>query len=158
MGIAAKIMTITTALGGILRHPLRIQYAALPYRHMDGKLEFMLITSRETARWIVPKGWPRRDGEAILSVLEEAWEEAGLRGKVFPDSVGSYIYDKNMQGGYKVHCKVIVFAMAVESVVDEYPEAGSRKRMWVSAEEAASRVVEPDLAAMFFKLRADLAG
>jgi hypothetical protein len=63
-----------------------------------------------------------------------------------------------MPGGYKVTCKVIVFAMAVESLVDEFPEAGIRGRNWMSAEEAASSVNEPDLAAIFLRLRANLAG
>jgi 8-oxo-dGTP pyrophosphatase MutT (NUDIX family) len=157
MGITTKFIAITSALGGILRSPPRIQYAVLPCRRIDGELRFLLVTSRESGRWVVPKGWPRSDGEAVLTVIEEAWEEAGIRGRVFPDPVGSYIYEKNMDGGYQVTCKVVVFSMAVETLLDEYPEAGTRTRKWMSAAEAASSVDEPDLATLFLNPGPELA-
>src|SRR5271156_4832943 len=61
----------------------RLQYAALPYRvSARARTEIMLITSRETRRWIIPKGWPQKGRAPHRSAAREAFEEAGVVGKV----------------------------------------------------------------------------
>ena len=71
----------------------RLQYGALPYRTSNGhRAEFMLVTSRETRRWIIPKGWPKRGKSPYRSAAQEAFEEAGVLGAIGRQSVGSFSY------------------------------------------------------------------
>ncbi len=77
------------------RRAIRVQYAALPYRiTKPGVLEFMLITSRGTGRWIIPKGWPMKGRKPPKAAAREAFEEAGLRGEIGGKAVGSFTYEK----------------------------------------------------------------
>ena len=71
------------------------QVAAIPVRRRgDGNLEVLLVTSRETRRWIVPKGWPWPEVSDHEAAAAEAWEEAGVRGRILADELGAYTYDK----------------------------------------------------------------
>src|SRR5580700_3178360 len=92
----------------------RVQYAALPYRMNDRtQPEVMLVTSRETRRWIIPKGWPHKGKAPHRSAAREAFEEAGVIGAVNRQSVGSFSYEKQLKSGSVVECKVRVYALAV---------------------------------------------
>src|SRR5580700_8279053 len=78
----------------------RIQYAALPYRSTGSSgTEVMLLTSRQTKRWIIPKGWPMRGKTPHASAAREAFEEAGVIGQVAKRPIGSYSYVKGLEGG-----------------------------------------------------------
>lgn len=99
-----------------------------------------LITSRSGTRWVVPKGHFEPGKTAGEIALQEAWEEAGLTGVLLPDPVGSYLYEKF---GNLYH--VTVFVMQVTAVADDYPEAASRKRVFVMPETAIERVQEKGL-------------
>lgn len=115
----------------------------------DGRV--CLVTSRSGRRWVLPKG--RIDpGHTPSQAAEiEAWEEAGLVGSLDPDPAGSYLYEKYDRGYH-----VLVFRMAVARVHDDWPERTERRRAWVSADEAAEWVEEPDLRAILRRvLRAD---
>ncbi len=116
------------------------QSGVIPYRIMDGKIEVMLITSSASKRWVIPKGLIEPNMTSQDSAAKEAWEEAGVLGKVFPDLMGTYEY-------YKSGCtwQVDVFLLQVESVVENWPEAYKRKRQWVSIPKAIKRVDEPEL-------------
>ncbi len=116
------------------------QSGVIPYRIMDGKIEVMLITSSGSKRWVIPKGLIEPDMTPEDSAAKEAWEEAGVLGKVFPDLMGTYEY-------YKSGCtwQVDVFLLQVETVLDNWPEAYKRKRQWVSIPKAIKRVDEPEL-------------
>ena len=72
----------------------RTQYAALPYRMREAVLEVLLITSRETGLWIIPKGWPHKGLSPHAVAVREAYEEAGLRGKIKGRALGAYRYEK----------------------------------------------------------------
>jgi len=123
------------------------QVAALPWRRKNsGKVEVMLITSRDTGRWVLPKGWPERGETLWNAAAREAGEEAGLKGRVATDEIGRYHYDKLKASGELLHCEVAVFPLEVQAVASKWPEKGQRKRAWVSAKEAAERVQEPELA------------
>ena len=75
------------------------QVAAIPVRRRDdGNLEVLLVTSRETRRWIVPKGWPWPEVSDHEAAAAEAWEEAGVRGRILADGLGTYTYDKQRDG------------------------------------------------------------
>jgi len=124
----------------------RVQFAALPWRRgAAGEVEVLLITSRETHRWVIPKGWPIKGMKSAKSAAQEAFEESGVRGKVGKRPMGSYAYDKRLKNGRLQHVRVAVFALEVESEADAYPELGQRDKIWLPIIEAARRVDEPEL-------------
>ncbi len=121
------------------------QSGVLPYRHRKGKLEVLLVTSLGTGRWVVPKGNIADDMSARDSAAKEAFEEAGIRGQVAKKGLGCYAYKKpDVKGG--AICRVELFAMAVETVEDDWPEMAERKRTWMAIDKAAASVAEPQLA------------
>jgi 8-oxo-dGTP pyrophosphatase MutT (NUDIX family) len=123
-----------------------IQYAALPYRGTEkSELEIMLVTSRETRRWIIPKGWPKGGMPPHDAAAEEAFEEAGVAGKVSKRPIGSYSYDKILQKGDITRCSVQVFALRVTCQHKRWPEKQERQIVWYTAAQAARRVREPHL-------------
>lgn len=122
------------------------QVAALCYRirAAEGR-EVLLITSRETARWVLPKGWPIEGLDAAGAALQEAWEEAGVRGVVGGQPLGSFDYLKRLDDGNEATCRTQVFPVAVETLSDDFPESHERQRKWVSPTMAAAMVEEPGL-------------
>jgi 8-oxo-dGTP pyrophosphatase MutT (NUDIX family) len=130
----------------------RSQYAVLPVAIRDGEFRVLLVTSRETQRWIVPKGWPEKGLTPAESAAKEAYEEAGLEGEVEGTPYGRYHYEKRLRTGENVHCEVDVFLMRVERELADWPERGQRRRRWVSPVEAASMIQEPDLAQLMLRL------
>jgi len=125
--------------------PPRVQYAALPWRMTDGTLEVLLLTSRGTGRWVVPKGWPHDEFSSAHSAAQEAYEEAGIRGAVTREPIGSYRYDKTRDEGGSVECVVYVHALEVIEQLDEWPEKGQRDLQWFPRLSAAEKVAEPEL-------------
>jgi 8-oxo-dGTP pyrophosphatase MutT (NUDIX family) len=124
----------------------RSQFAALPWRRdAAGEVEVMLITSRETRRWVIPKGWPIKGKTSRKSAAQEAFEEAGIRGKISKRPIGAYAYDKRLKNGRLQHVRVAVFGLQVESEAAAYPELGQREKAWLSLVEAARLVEEPEL-------------
>jgi ADP-ribose pyrophosphatase YjhB (NUDIX family) len=124
----------------------RSQFAALPWRRDDaGQVEVLLITSRETRRWVIPKGWPIKGMKSAKSAAQEAFEESGARGKVGKRPMGSYGYDKRLKNGRLQHVRVAVFPLQVDSEADTYPELGQREKLWLPLTEAARLVDEPEL-------------
>jgi 8-oxo-dGTP pyrophosphatase MutT (NUDIX family) len=124
----------------------RAQFAALPWRRAPGgEPEVLVITSRETHRWVIPKGWPIKGKNSSKSAAQEAFEEAGITGKIDKSPIGSYTYDKRLKNGRLQHVRVAVFALLVEAEAQVFPEAGQREKRWVSLLEAARLVDEPEL-------------
>ena len=126
----------------------RSQIAALPYQRRDGALRVLLVTSRGTRRWVIPKGWPMAGCEPHRAAEREAWEEAGALGQVGRRRLGAYRYAKRLRDGSAVPCAVAVFPLAVARLEERWPERDERERRWFAPEEAASLVEEPDLAAL----------
>jgi 8-oxo-dGTP pyrophosphatase MutT (NUDIX family) len=124
----------------------RVQYGALPWRMEGGALCVLLITTRTTRRWIIPKGWPMEDRPPHEAAAQEAWEEAGVRGQVGAATVGAFHYDKIRKSGQAKHVRVDVFPLAVTEELADWPEAHERQRRWFSPQEAADAVREPQLA------------
>lgn len=129
---------------GMGETPPRQQFAALPFRTDDG-LQVMLVTSRETRRWVLPKGWPIKGLKPHSVAAREALEEAGLTGKVAKDAIGSYHYVKRMRNGAALTCEVGVFPLHVEKQRRNWPERDQRTTSWFSPEDAAMLVDEPEL-------------
>lgn len=127
---------------------LRLQCGALPFRYVDGRLQVLLVTSRESRRWVIPKGWPMKGKSPHQTAAREAFEEAGLKGEIGRRPVGSYEYDKRLHDGAMVPCLVEVFALFVLEQRRRWPEFGQRETAWFAPEAAAASVREPGLAAL----------
>lgn len=131
----------------MISRPARYQVAALCYRAAPAGIEVLMVTSLDTGRWILPKGWPQSGRAAGATALEEAWEEAGIRPEAgaIPHKIGQYRYQKRLKRNVPVTTDVDVFAIAVVDPVDSYPESARRKRVWMRPAEAAKLVQEPSL-------------
>lgn len=127
------------------KNKVRNQVAALPFRLRQGAPEVMLITSRETRRWVVPKGWPQKGRAPHAVAAREAYEEAGLVGNIEKRRIGTYRYAKRLSLESTVVCKVSVFQLYVEHELDDFPEKLVRQRCWMTPGEAADRVQERGL-------------
>lgn len=142
----ARVLRPLAWLAPMLRRPRRLQTAALCYRRHEGAAQVLLITSRGTGRWIIPKGWLMRGKNASEAAATEAWEEAGVRpGKRARRPIGSYRYDKTADSGLPLPVETLVFPIEVRALADDFPEACERRRRWVTPEEAAQMVDEPEL-------------
>ena len=130
----------------LLQRPKLMQVAALCYRGKGNKKEVLMITSRDTGRWILPKGWPMRGTDSPGAALQEAWEEAGVRNSTAKSKpIGSYTYDKIGDSGLAVPVETFVYPVAVKDLADDFPEADERTRKWMRPEDAANLVQEPEL-------------
>ncbi|MFZ0840214.1 MAG: NUDIX hydrolase [Xanthobacteraceae bacterium] len=133
--------------------PARIQYAALPFRRRESAgTEVLLVTSRRTGRWIIPKGWPIKRKPPHAAAAQEALEEAGVVGEVRRRPIGSYQYEKRLKTGQAIVCKVQVFPLEVKQQEKTWPEKGKRQVKWFSPEDAASRVDDGVLRDLIRKL------
>jgi 8-oxo-dGTP pyrophosphatase MutT (NUDIX family) len=123
----------------------KTQYAALPWRRTEGGVEVLLITSRETRRWVIPKGWPIKKLKPGESAAQEALEEAGVVGPTTRKAIGLFHYDKRLRSGRTQHVRVFVYGLEVTELKDEWPEKDQRERRWTSPAEAADLVDEKEL-------------
>ena len=134
-------------LGDATKRDLRTQFAALCYRFKDDKLQICLVTSRRSGRWIVPKGWPM-DGETPAdAAATEAFEEAGLRGKVDNRPIGVFSYYKVLSED-ELPCIAVVYPLRVKKAVNNWPEREERRRKWFSRKRAAALVDDVELRAI----------
>ena len=125
------------------------QYGVIPFRDgADGRTEILLITSRETRRWVLPRGNPIAGLTPGQSAAQEAYEEAGIRGELAPQPFGSYRYGKRRPSGATEEALVDLFPLRVDELLDEWPERAQRDRRWFPWAEAAAAVVEADLATL----------
>ncbi|HMQ95002.1 MAG TPA: NUDIX hydrolase [Amaricoccus sp.] len=129
-------------------HPPSLQVGALCWRRSGKGLRILLITSRDTGRWVIPKGWPMRRRSDPETAAREAWEEAGVRGEIGSRSLGLFSYRKYLGPGRWIPCVVRVFPLEVRALLKEYPEHDQRKVRWFPPRKAAKRVAEPELRAM----------
>ncbi len=132
-----------------------IQYATLPYRLEGGEPEVLLITSRETKRWILPKGNPKKHKKSFMVAAEEAFEEAGVKGKISEKPFYTFDSVKRLKSGREVPCRVRVFTLAMKKELAAWPEKNQRERAWMSFAEAAHNSGESGLVTLFLDLAAD---
>lgn len=126
------------------KHEVRTQFAALPWRMEGGKVEILLVTSRGTGRWIIPKGWPMHNATPAGAAATEAYEEAGVLGTPSHLAIGFYSYRKEYDGD-DMPIVVAVFPVRVKRLLESWPERHERKRKWVSRKKAAQMLMEPEL-------------
>lgn len=128
------------------------QVAAIPIKRTPaGALRIMLVTSRDTGRWVIPKGWPWRKLKDHDAAAGEAWEEAGIKGKVEAKSVGTFTYDKRRKNKLRP-LKVIVYVLEVLEEAEVWPERHERERRWFTPKAAAEAVAEEDLKTLLLAL------
>jgi 8-oxo-dGTP pyrophosphatase MutT (NUDIX family) len=131
-----------------------VQVAALPHRISSfGDVEILLVTSRDTGRWVLPKGNVERGEEPRAAVLREAAEEAGIWGSVASSPLGTYRYDKRLPDGSVRRIAVTVWPLAVQGIGEDWPEARQRERIWLAPEDAALAVEEKSLKRLLLKWR-----
>lgn len=124
----------------------RTQYAALPWRIVDeAGVEILLATSRDTKRWVIPKGWPMKGRKPHIAAAIEAMQEAGLIGKIEKTKLGDYFYEKRIKSGGAFTCRVEVFPLRVIRQRRNWPEKKQRATHWFPYRLAAEQVEEPDL-------------
>jgi 8-oxo-dGTP pyrophosphatase MutT (NUDIX family) len=130
-----------------------LQFAALPWRiDAAGRREVMLLTSRETRRWVIPKGWPMKDRKPAQAASQEALEEAGLIGEIVGKRpLGNYHYQKRLPNT-EVLTEVLVYSFYVEKQLGDWPERKQRETRWFNATEAAALVDEGGLALIIERL------
>lgn len=125
------------------------QIAALPVRwDKSGELRVLMVTSRDTGRWVMPKGWIMDGKKPWQAAKIEAMEEAGATGFISDTPIGTYTYDKRLDRRNSVRCRVTVYPMTVEKLKRRWKERKERKRHWFSLKKAAKLVNEKDLSAL----------
>ncbi|HEY3776609.1 MAG TPA: NUDIX hydrolase [Rhizomicrobium sp.] len=135
-----------------------LQYAALPWRRSHGALEILLVTTRRTRRWIVPKGWPEAGLLPHQCAAREALEEAGVEGDAAPRPLGAFAYDKHRKSGESLACTVLVFPMEVARQRRNWPEKSARETRWCTTEMALELVGDPGLRRLIAKFAKSCAG
>ncbi|WP_343712397.1 NUDIX hydrolase [Inquilinus sp.] len=134
-------------MGETIKKAPRRQYGALPYRfRADGSLEILLVTTRRTGRWIVPKGWKIKGKKPAKSAAQEAFEEAGVRGSVSEKPIGSFVYDKWLDGdGIAAACEVRIFPLLVDRQENTWREIGEREARWTTPDMALQLIEDAGL-------------
>jgi len=126
-----------------------VQVAAIPLRWIEGAPQVLLVTTRGRGQWIVPKGWPLGDYPDCESARREAFEEAGVTGRIETYSLGSFEYWKG-EGKKRAFFEAHAFALHVDEVLTDWPERKARTRCWFTVQNAAN-LVRPDLSALIFE-------
>ena len=143
----------------LVQRPEWVQVGALCYRHKKGKLQILLVTSRGTKRWIIPKGWPMPGKHGSPAAKQEAWEEAGVAvAQIESEPLGQYRYRKKMASGLALPVTTFVYPCEVSKVTKNYPEKSQRKRKWFTPKKAAKKVSEPELKKMILDFSTSIAG
>ena len=125
-----------------------VQVAALPLTiGEDGVTRVLLLTSRETKRWVIPKGWPMKGRKPYEAAAQEALEEAGVTGQAKKKPIGTYTYFKRREAHFDV-CRVDVYLLVVKKQLKAWREKGQREARWFTLDEAADLVQEPGLIAL----------
>ena len=139
-----KIKQRPLRLGEEDKRGVRTQFGALCWRKHRDEVQVLLITSRRSKRWILPKGWPMHNQTPADAAATEAWEEAGVRGQAVDNCLGVYSYVKPLRKS-QAPVLVMVYPLAVTEIAGTWPEQHQRKRKWYSVRKAAKRLTEPGL-------------
>ena len=129
------------------------QVAAIPYRlDEQGGIEVLVITSQTTKRFVVPKGWPMKGKSGRKAAAIEARQEAGVVGKTRKDPAGRYFYWKRTSNSF-VRVEVTVYLLEFLEQAPKWKEKRTRKRGWMTPEQAALLIDEPELASLVLALK-----
>ncbi len=150
---SSKLDSFPLALKRTGKRDVRTQFAALCFKRTRKGTKVLLVSSRDTGRWVIPKGWPMDGKTAQQCAAIEAWEEAGVRGPVSDGCIGIYSYIKELDTGVNLPIVVAVFSLRVREFEKTYPEANERQRKWVSLRKAARLVDEAELAQLLIRFK-----
>jgi 8-oxo-dGTP pyrophosphatase MutT (NUDIX family) len=139
-----KAKRLSKSLSAAAVESERLQYGALPWRQTEDGLEVMLVSSRDTRRWIIPKGWPMAGRSGMAAAAIEAMEEAGLLGVMSEEPIGHFHYAKRLSRRVDL-CKVEVFSLRVVRQRHHWPEKHERVTQWYPVAKAVERVSDPEL-------------
>ena len=155
MRLTSKIRRVAeAALGRKGQDGKALQVGALPYRRVeDGSIEVLLVTTRGTGQWMVPKGWPMAGKTLPEAAAQEAWEEAGVRGATDKRELGRFRHDKTSIIAGITPCIVAVYLLAVEEEAAIWPERRERTRTWFRLEDAVAKVQSRALAGVLAAAR-----
>ncbi len=128
------------------------QAAALPLRRVNGVTEVLLVTSRDTGRWVIPKGWHEKGRKDYWAAAREARQEAGVKGRIEHKAVGRFRYIKRMRSS-ETPVDVSVFLLFVRKEYKRWREAKERRRAWFAVQSAALEVQEPELSSIIAALK-----
>lgn len=138
---------------------LPIQTGALPWRLGPGKrTEVLLVTGRNSGRWMIPKGWPMRGKTLAKAAAQEAFEEAGVKGTISTEPLGSFRHVKQHLVFRPLEVSIVVHSLSVKRELAQWPEAGQRERRWFTPDEAASSVDSAELAQLILQLQRTVGG
>jgi len=143
-------------LSGLFVKPPRLQIAALCFRPGEHEPEVLLVSTRDTGRLILPKGWPEQDKPASETASIEAYEEAGVIGKTNPRPIGSFRSFKGLSNGLKIRTKVLVFKVRFERQLKDFPENGQRELLWLPLSDVIEAADEPALRRFLRKHRSEI--
>jgi len=153
---------MTSLLGRFLRGKdsrLPVQTGALPWRLGRSKRpQVLLVTGRRSGRWMIPKGWPMTGKSLALAAETEAFEEAGVEGTIDPEPLGEFLHMKQHLLMGELEVRILVYPLAVERELEEWPEIGERERRWFSLRQAAENVESAELGDLIRRLGERLAG
>lgn len=143
-------LSLRNAWAGMIRTSFKnvrhAQVAVICMRETDGLKEVLLVTTRDDKSWIIPKGWPVEGLDDAASALHEAWEEAGVRSaSIDEEPIGSFGYEKGLSDGRALPVEASVYLAHVTELATDYPQNGDRRRKWMTPQDAAELVKEPEL-------------
>tara|TARA_B100001093_G_scaffold414023_1_gene404014 strand:+ start:616 stop:1074 length:459 start_codon:yes stop_codon:yes gene_type:complete len=136
-------------------HKALFQVAAIPFKCEPDCLKVLLLTTRKTGKWIVPKGWPIEGLNFSQSAEQEALEEAGVKGLISKEPIGDFIYYKKIAPRRRVPCTVVTYGLHVTDQLSEWVEKGQREILWCSLLKAAKKVKNPGLRDIFQSISTD---
>ena len=129
------------------------QAGVIAYRILDGKVRVLLMTSRDTGRWIIPKGNVHGRSTPSKTAEKEAYEEAGVRGTITSSiPLGIYSYFKKLESGEVRAATVEVYLLRIKERLKKWPEKGERKLSWVTTKKAVGLVEEPGVVPLLRRL------
>ena len=133
--------------------PILNQAGVIAYRVLDGKVQVLLMTSRDTGRWIIPKGNINGRSTPSKAAEKEAYEEAGVRGTITSSiPLGIYTYSKKLESGEARAAAVEVYLLRIKEQLKKWPEKGERKLSWLTIEKAVGLVEEPGVVPLLRRL------
>jgi 8-oxo-dGTP pyrophosphatase MutT (NUDIX family) len=128
------------------------QVGALPLRKAPkNTIEILLVSSRDTGRWVIPKGWPSKRMTDSAAAAREARQEAGVTGKIAKEPYGNYRYRKIEKENVRL-IEVAVYLLWVKKEKKQWKEKAQRNRVWFDVETASRKVREPRLRALISAL------
>lgn len=123
------------------------QSAIIPYKMRNGHIEILIVTTRSSRKWTIPKGLIEDNLTPAESAVQEGYEEAGIKGIINPQTIGEYQYQK-----WEGICRVKVYPFEIQEILDDWPESYFRKRKWICLDEVINYISVTELQKIILSL------